>query len=798
LWPPIRSTKCLGNRLDFFRQYFSKFTLSVIHLLKTLPSQSILQEDLSEKRFRALIENAHEGIIIYDQRGKIKYATPSIKKVSGYGIKDVIGRSGKEFVHEDFLDETRKVFKDLVQQPGKNVTLIQKLKHKKGHYFWAEALLTNFLHVPGIDGVVSNFRDITEKKIVEDQAQQTHGLLETISQNLSEGVYMGVLGKKYLHVNDAFLKIFGFKSLEYVQSIDASGLYVYETQRKQIIRDLKRNKKLNGVEAEFLRTNGEKFWGIMNITLLESKGKENYYVGTILDISKEKFASQKLIDSRNFLNDIVNTVAAPIFVKDEHLRWVMFNDPFCKFLQKTREEIMGKSDKDLLLKDEASKVLKIDSLVLQTGKTISYEEQITVNGETRHLLTVKSRNINERGEKFLIGSITDVTELKKGAHEINQLNANLKGVMESTSESIYALDTNFNYITFNKNHQRVMKLLYKADISIGTNKLKCIKESKDEKWLAAELKHAMKGNHFASEKKLDYPQYHDRYIQLTYNPVRDDNNNIVGVAVFVSDITDRKQTEARLKAVNEELTGQNWQLASREEELKIALEELSQRNFELDQLMYKTSHDLRSPLSSIMGLINLARLDSSSDSKDQYINKIEGRVQKLDEFIRSMLNYARANRADVSIAKINLEELTNNSIKELEYLDNFRLIKTKVSVKNPGIVFKSDPLRATIIFSNIISNAYKYYNAEVKSYLKINITITPLNATIVFQDNGIGIKTEYQDKIFNMFYRATERSQGSGLGMYIVKQAIEKLEGTINFKSEYGKGTTIKITLPNM
>jgi PAS domain S-box-containing protein len=763
-----------------------------------LPAPKTLPVDLSEKRFRALIENAHEGIVIYDNEGTIKYATPSIKKVSGFGIKDVIGKTGRDFIHEDFHEETKSAFKDLLRKPGKGITLIQKLRHKRGHYYWAESLLTNFLHVPEIDGIVSNFRDISEKKIVEDQAHQTHGLLETISQNLSEGVYMGVLGKEYLHVNDAFLKIFGFKSLEQVQTVKSSGLYVDDNQRRQIFKELKKNKKLNGVEAEFYRRSGEKFWGIMNITLLQSKGKEDYFVGTILDISKEKAATKELIESRNFLNNIVNTVAAPIFVKDEKLRWIMFNDPFCKFLQQSRENILGKTDKDIIPKEEAKALQKVDNTVLQTGETIVYEEKITVNGTVHDLLTVKSLNINEKGEKFIIGSITDVTELKKVAREIDQLNANLKGVIESTSESIFALDKNYHYITFNKNHQRVMKLLYKADIQVGANKLKFIKGSKDEKWLTAELKSAMMGNHFVSEKRLDYPQYHDRYIQLTYNPVLDENSNIVGVAVFVSDITDRKQTEARLKSLNEELTQQNWQLASQEEELKITLDELSQRNFELDQLMYKTSHDLRSPLSSIMGLINLARLDASPESKDQYINKIEGRVKKLDEFIRSMLNYARVNRADVTIAKINLEDMANNCIRELEYLDNFKSIKTNVTVKNSGINFKSDSLRANIIFSNIISNAYKYNNAEVNSFLKINITITPLHATLVFKDNGIGIKKEYQDKIFNMFYRATERSQGSGLGMYIAKQAIEKLGGTIQFKSEYGKGTTIKITLPNM
>jgi signal transduction histidine kinase len=85
----------------------------------------------------------------------------------------------------------------------------------------------------------------------------------------------------------------------------------------------------------------------------------------------------------------------------------------------------------------------------------------------------------------------------------------------------------------------------------------------------------------------------------------------------------------------------------------------------------------------------------------------------------------------------------------------------------------------------------------VNSYLKISINVNPLNATIVFEDNGIGIRQEHIGKVFDMFYRATERSQGSGLGMYIVKQAVDKLKGTISIKSEYGKKTIIKIVLPN-
>lgn len=755
--------------------------------------------EISETRFKALLENALDGIVLYDNNGTIMYAAPSAETVSGYSAAEALGKNGTDFVHPDHLHNAIAAFKNIVKKPGKSTTLIQQLKHKKGHYYWSESVLTNFSHVPEINGIVSNFRDITEKIVAQEQARKTQGLLETISQNLSEGVYMGIIGKEYVYVNNAFLKILGYSSIDEFKQTSPADLFAEGTRRLEIIQQLRTKAGLKEVEAELVRKNGERFWGRVNVTLLTGeKGKEGYFVGTVRDISQEKIAALKLEESRNFLNNIINTVAAPIFVKDEKHRLVIINDFYSKMIQIPPEQLIGKTDRANVEKREADTFWKIDSHVLKTGETVVKEEKLTVKGKTHDFITIKSRSINEKNEKFVIGFITDVTEFKRVEKEIKQLNANLQGVMESTNESIYAIDKNFEYTSFNKNHKRVMKLLYNADIRVGMNKLKTIEKSKDEKWLTAELKRAMKGNHFVSERKLDYPQYRDRYIQLTYNPIYGENNAVEGVAVFVSDITERKHYESKLNSLNEELTQQNWQLAAQEEELKAAMEELSERNFELDQLMYKTSHDLRSPLSSVMGLVSLLQVDKNLDNQKLYLEKVEDRIKKLDEFIRSMLNYAQANRADVNMSTINLKRVAEVCIRELEYLDNFKSVRTEVKIENEGIAFRSDLLRINIIFGNIISNAYKYYNSEVKSFLKIKITLSPLLATIEFKDNGIGIRSEYQKKIFDMFYRATEKSQGSGLGMYIVKQAIEKLNGTITLKSTYGKGTTLKITLPNM
>src|SRR5690606_6023053 len=197
-------------------------------------------------------------------------------------------------------------------------------------------------------------------------------------------------------------------------------------------------------------------------------------------------------------------------------------------------------------------------------------------------------------------------------------------------------------------------------------------------------------------------------------------------------------------------------------------------------------------------LVNLANLDPEPANLTQYLKKIEGRIKKLDEFISSMVNYARVNRGEITVGEIDLERTVKTMIQELEYLDNFSSVTTKIQVNNGAVPFRNDHFLLKIAIGNVISNAYKYYNLEVDSYLRIVIDVGPSSAVMEFSDNGIGIRKEHHDKIFDMFYRATDRSQGSGLGMYIVRQAIEKIDGTITLSSVYGEGTHIKIEVPNL
>jgi len=250
-------------------------------------------------------------------------------------------------------------------------------------------------------------------------------------------------------------------------------------------------------------------------------------------------------------------------------------------------------------------------------------------------------------------------------------------------------------------------------------------------------------------------------------PVVQDNEAIAIYGVYV-DITDRKKVE---------------------EELKI-------RNAELDNFVYKVSHDLRAPLSSILGLVNLTRFQENQDNPRDYIELIGEKIQALDNFIGDVLSHSKNLKMDVEISRVDLERVIQQTFVDLSYLSGADRVRR--SIRITGIDFYSDPWRIAEIFRNLISNAIKYRRPDSDdSEIVIKINVDHLCADITFADNGIGIKDASLNRIFEMFYRATEQAEGSGIGLYIVKNAVEKLGGEVRVASRPGEGTRFHMLLPN-
>ena len=212
------------------------------------------------------------------------------------------------------------------------------------------------------------------------------------------------------------------------------------------------------------------------------------------------------------------------------------------------------------------------------------------------------------------------------------------------------------------------------------------------------------------------------------------------------------------------------------------------------------SHNLRAPLMSVLGLINLVQLEhkNSDQAMHNYFKMMQHSIHKLDETLKEILDYSRNARSALSVSEIDISKMVEESFERMKYMEGSEGIAKSVEARQDQPFF-TDSYRLSVIINNLVSNAIKYRDNHKDNHsLKVTAEVSARDLELRFMDNGIGIEKEFLPRIFEMFYRATERSEGAGLGLYIVRETVEKLHGNISVESQIGKGTTFTVTIPNL
>jgi len=226
--------------------------------------------------------------------------------------------------------------------------------------------------------------------------------------------------------------------------------------------------------------------------------------------------------------------------------------------------------------------------------------------------------------------------------------------------------------------------------------------------------------------------------------------------------------------------------------------ELSKLNQELDSFLYSTAHDLRSPLTSLLGIVRLMRLENKQEEILPYLEMMQGSIQRQEDFIAQIVNYAKNKKLEIAPERLDLKKIILEIFQNHEFVEGASEIEKYINIRE-DVPFYSDRNRIHILFNNLISNAIRYSDPEKnEKYIQIRIHVTLKETTVEFADNGLGIEKEHLNKIFDMFYRANFKSKGSGLGLFIFKEAIQKLNGLVTVESEEKAGTKFFLQLPNL
>ncbi|PZX51465.1 hybrid sensor histidine kinase/response regulator [Algoriphagus chordae] len=233
-------------------------------------------------------------------------------------------------------------------------------------------------------------------------------------------------------------------------------------------------------------------------------------------------------------------------------------------------------------------------------------------------------------------------------------------------------------------------------------------------------------------------------------------------------------------------------------ELKDKSQKLKKLHSEMNQFVYSLSHELRGPLMSISGVSKLAKMELKDPESGEYFDMIDSAIGKLDDYIYKMLDFYRSTKMDHKISDINFRDVVKQQV--MAYEEKFAIDHIQIDIQiNQEHAFFSDDAKIRVILNNLFSNAVQFQKVDQSGQkIRLSIDVTESEASITLEDNGIGIEEKHHPDVFNLFSRATQKNVGTGLGLYMVKEAVEQMGGKIDMESVFGERTTFKVTLPSM
>jgi len=385
--------------------------------------------------------------------------------------------------------------------------------------------------------------------------------------------------------------------------------------------------------------------------------------------------------------------------------------------------------------------------------------------------------IKEKEKKDLIAQKNRELEMKvkERTADIAQKEINLRSILDNNDNAIWLVDDQYNLIDFNVYFAESWKAAYGSTLKLGANILGLMPiDSLKQQW-KKRYDVGLKGK---KETYIDHFEFNGEthYYEIKGFPI-EEGKTIKGVAFFSIDITQSLKAEKQLKTQNKML---------------------KKANKELDSFVYSASHDLKAPLASVLGLINLVKTEHNLDTRLQYYEMMEKSVVRLDRFIKDIIDYSRNERTSIDYKIIDLEPIVEGVFSDLKYLNGSDSISKNIKIDG-DVPLKTDPIRLRVAIRNLISNAIRYGCEEAVSNKVIDLTAEVNSKALILKvrDYGPGIPEEHLSNIFDMFYRAHEKSSGTGLGLYIVKETVDKLKGSIQVEAQMQPGAEFIVTIPN-
>ncbi len=744
------------------------------------------------KYFSNLIERQQNPVLSVDIHGQIEYVNIAFENIAGLKSEKCIGKKLNQFFEKKDAKALSKGLKNILSGADE-ASLYISLKSENATSIAVHLTLypeKDLNKLTGISGILKLI-SLNEGDLETDSNFKSLNLIDveqrykTLYNLTFEGIIIHSNGN-VVDTNPSFARMMGYNREDLI------GLNIITTcvlpEYHQMVIEAMQNEVTSPYEV-LART----FDGTVIHTEVESRrvnpDDPNLRVTAIRNVTARKIAEKQLKESEERYKLLSNLTFEGIFLHDKGIL-LDVNQSFVNMLGYSAEELIGKNIIQLVVLPEYhARVIE----ALKNEETSPYEVRAKRKDGSLFYAEVESGMVNHQGKLLRVTAARDITWRKDAEKKLQENEEELDLFFSRSGDGFFIMKLDEpifwnDQIDLEKALKNFYSKMYITKINdallsqFGASREQLHKLT-PEKFFSWNKNIGISfSKDFLNQGSIVFEAQEPRmdgtfmWVEGNYVMLYDDQGKIRGCCGVRRDITDRKTAE---------------------EAVHIHNEELKKANQELDNFVYRVSHDLKAPISSALGLINVARLETKPESVAVCLQLIEKSMNKLDSFILDILDYSRNSRTEILILLINFNALIDDVLSGIRFLKDERKVGIRREI-NADTPFYSDKRRLIFIFNNLISNAIRFSDQEKpNSELLISIDIFEKHAQIRFNDNGIGIADEHIDHIFDMFYRASETMVGSGLGLYIVKEAIEKLSGSIKVSSTPNQGTTFEMIIPN-
>jgi PAS domain S-box-containing protein len=757
----------------------------------------ITERKRAEERFGQVIEGAPNGMVMVDRTGKIVLVNAQIEKSFGYRREELLGQRIEMLVPQRFRSNHSDYRSGFLVEPttrsmgsGRDLYGLRK----NGSEFPVEIGLNPLETEQGLM-VLGTIVDISERKRSEDVLRKSEERLNTIIENLSEGLVIADLNGQLLHWNQTGLNMLGFSSMEEcllklpdfqsiftLSTLDGKVLPLEEWPLARVIA----GEHLAGYEVSMRRLdkNWERIFSYGGAIVQEPNGQPVAFV-TMTDITESKQAEEKLRRSQKQLAGIIDSAMDAVITVDDDQRIILFNAAAERmFLFPAEDAIRQPLDRFIPERFRATHKGHIDDF----GKTHVTKRGMGALGALHGLradgeefpIEASISQIKSDGRKLYTVILRDVSQRKRSEEALKE-QARILDLAP-----VLIRDLNGRILFWNTGAEQMYGWRSEEALERVTHNLFKTEFPRPEEEIKARL--LARGNW---EGELVHTTKDGRRLVIDSHWVlhRDEEGKPKAILEINNDITERKQAEREIRRLNEEL---EQRVADRTAQLQAA-------NKELEAFSYSVSHDLRAPLRHINGF-SQALLEDYADRLDddgkEYLKEVRGASQEMARLIDDLLQLARVTRGEMRREEVNLSELVRSVIEELEKLNGKRNVTIEIK---KGLVTRGDKRLLRVMLTNLLANAWKFSSHREQAEVTFGWDRKNGESFYFVRDNGAGFDMTYANKLFGAFQRlhTAGEFEGTGIGLATVQRIISRHGGRVWAEGAVNKGATFYFTLPN-